>query len=76
MTISVLIRLLSAGLIEGRVAGHAEVVDTGETVVFKDQEEMLAFLHRVGIDSGHLEGSHDGVDHRNAVHGQAVGGDG
>jgi hypothetical protein len=48
MNISVLIRLLTDGLAEGRVAGHAEVVDTGETLVFKDQDEMLAFLHQAG----------------------------
>ncbi len=44
MTLSVLLRLVSEALAQGRVAGHAEVVDTGETVVFKDQDEMLAFL--------------------------------
>ena len=46
MTISVLLRLLTDGRSEGRVAGNAEIVETGETVVFKDQEEMLAFLRR------------------------------
>lgn len=44
MTLSVLLRLVSDALAQGRVAGHAEVVDTGETIVFKDQDEMLAFL--------------------------------
>ncbi len=44
MTFSVLLRLVTEALAQGRVAGHAEIVDTGETVVFKDQDEMLAFL--------------------------------
>lgn len=44
MTFSVLLRLVTDALAQGRVAGHAEIVDTGETLVFKDQEEMLAFL--------------------------------
>ena len=46
MTVSVILRLVAGTLTNGRVAGHAEVVDTGETLIFSDQEEMLAFLHR------------------------------
>lgn len=56
MTVSVLLRLVPAALAQGRVAGHAEIVDTGETVVFKDQHEMLAFLQGA---SSHVE-SRDG----------------
>lgn len=46
MTISVLLRLVPETLKQGRVTGHAEIVDTGESVLFKDQDEMLAFLRR------------------------------
>ncbi len=48
MNVSVLLRLVPGALTEGRVAGHAEVVDTGETAVFKDLEEMVAFLRSAG----------------------------
>ena len=46
MTISFLLRLKPDAMGEGRIAGHAEVVETGQSVVFKDLEEMLAFLQR------------------------------
>ena len=59
MTISVLLRLVAGTLANGRVAGHAEIVDTGETLVFRDQEEMLAFLHRATSQHMHDEGGRD-----------------
>jgi hypothetical protein len=46
MSISVLLRLVSETLAEGRLAGHAEVVDTGERIAFRDQDEMVEFLRR------------------------------
>lgn len=46
MTVAVLLRLISGTQANGRVAGHAEIVDTGESALFKDQEEMLAILER------------------------------
>lgn len=46
MSVAVLLRLVAEALAEGRVAGHAEVVETGATAVFKDQAEMVAFLRR------------------------------
>jgi len=46
MSVSVLLRLVSDTLTSGRVAGHAEVVETGETAMFKDPAEMLQFLRR------------------------------
>jgi cytochrome c553 len=46
MSVAVLIRLVAGALAEGRIAGHAEVVETGQSQLFKDQEEMLAFLRR------------------------------
>ena len=47
MTVAVLLRLVSGQQASGRVAGHLEIVDTGETEVFKDEQEMLAILERV-----------------------------
>jgi hypothetical protein len=53
VSVSILLRLLPAisadptapsGL---TVRGQAEVVETGETAVFKDSSEMLAFLMKV-----------------------------
>ncbi len=46
MSVSVLLRLVTEILAQGRVVGRAEIVDTGETLVFKDQAEMVAFLLR------------------------------
>jgi hypothetical protein len=50
MNVSILLRLVTDALGEGRVAGRAEVVETGEIAVFKDQEEMLAFLQRASAE--------------------------
>jgi hypothetical protein len=49
MNVSILLRLVPDALSQGRVAGHAEIVETGETMVFKDQDEMLAVLQRAGV---------------------------
>ena len=65
MTISVLLRLVGGTRTTGRVCGHAEIVETGETVVFRDQEEMLAFLRRATGQRTHDEG---GPDERMADH--------
>lgn len=56
MNVSVLLRLVPHALTEGRVAGHAEIVDTGEMAVFKDQGEMLALLIRAAASGGHDQG--------------------
>ena len=47
MNVSVLLRLIPAGRVGGRLAGQAELVETGETTVFADHDEMLAFLRQV-----------------------------
>jgi len=47
MTVAVLLRLFTGTQAKGRFAGHLEIVDTGATEVFKDQEEMLAILARI-----------------------------
>lgn len=60
MTVSVLLRLVATPLSQDRVAGQAEVVESGETVVFKEQEEMLAFLHRTQMRDAPGEGDNDG----------------
>ena len=46
MTVAILLRLISGAQANGRVAGHAEIVDTGQTETFRDEEEMLAILER------------------------------
>jgi hypothetical protein len=51
MTIAVLLRLISGPQAQGRVVGHAEIVDTGERQAFKDEAEMLAILERVSNPS-------------------------
>jgi hypothetical protein len=47
MNVSVLLRLVSTDRTGGRLAGQAELVETGETTVFADHDEMLVFLRRV-----------------------------
>ncbi len=47
MNRSVMLRLVPATRSGGRLAGQAEVVETGQTIVFSDPDEMLAFLHEV-----------------------------
>jgi hypothetical protein len=47
MNVSVLLRLVSTERTGGRLAGQAELVETGETTVFADLDEMAAFLRRV-----------------------------
>jgi len=46
MTVAILLRLISGAQANGRVAGHAEIVDTGQTETFRDEGEMLAILER------------------------------
>lgn len=62
MNVSILLRLVPHALTEGRVAGHAEIVDTGETAVFKDLEEMVAFLQTAGARDPRYIGGHDGLE--------------
>lgn len=54
MTISIVLRLIESALAEGRVAGEAEIVRTGERAVVKDEQCLLAFLrsHHTGSESG------------------------
>jgi len=51
MTVAVVLRLISSTQANGRVAGHAEIVDTGQTETFRDEEEMLAILERASRPS-------------------------
>jgi hypothetical protein len=46
MTVSVVLRLVEQALAAGRLAGEAEVVETGERRVVRDAEDLLAFLRR------------------------------
>jgi hypothetical protein len=57
MSVSIILRLVAAEAVEPDassepiVRGQAEVVETGETALFKDGAEMLAFVSRV-VDVG------------------------
>jgi hypothetical protein len=44
MTISLVLRIAPEALAAGRLAGEAEVVETGERVVVRDADELVAFL--------------------------------
>ena len=44
MNVSVLLRILPSSRTGGRLAGQAQVIETGETQVFADHDEMLVFL--------------------------------
>lgn len=50
MTISVVLRLAPAALAEGRLAGEAELADTGQRRLVASAEELLAFVaaHQAG----------------------------
>lgn len=44
MSVSVLLRLVPDALAEGRLAGQAEIVETGESVLFHDADEIASFV--------------------------------
>ena len=44
MTVSVVLRLAEQALAAGRLAGEAEVVETGERRVVRDAEGLVTFL--------------------------------
>jgi hypothetical protein len=71
MNVSVLLRLIPAARAGGRLAGQAEVVETGETTVFSDHDEMLAFLRRASAQSADPAAGHaaEPSDGREAQHG-------
>jgi hypothetical protein len=46
MTISVVLRLAERALDCGRLAGEAEVVETGERRTVRNAEELIEFLRR------------------------------
>lgn len=50
MNVSVILRILPSWRTGGRLAGQAELIETGETRVFADHDEMLAFLRQVAAD--------------------------
>lgn len=51
MTMTVLLRLASRALASGRLAGEAEVVETGERRVVRNADDLVEFLHRADGDS-------------------------
>jgi hypothetical protein len=60
MSISVLLRLLPASRSRGQLAGQLELVESRETMVFADQDEMVEFLRRAsaGADEA-IDGAGD-----------------
>lgn len=45
--VSLLVRLLPAAADEGRLAGHAEVVDTSEVVPIADLDDLITLVRRL-----------------------------
>lgn len=60
MNVSVLLRILPASRTGGRLAGRAELIETGETRVFADHDEMLVFLRQVAGTPPAADPDHDG----------------
>lgn len=50
MNRSVLLRLLPTSRTGARLAGTAEVVDTGERLAFRDADDLVALLRRVHVE--------------------------
>jgi hypothetical protein len=48
MTISVVLRLVELAVASGRLAGEAQLVQSGERAEIRDADELLAFVQRVG----------------------------
>mgnify|MGYP001229230898 FL=1 len=46
-TVTVMLRLLSRPAETGEIVGHAEVVDTGETVALHDVDDLVALVRRL-----------------------------
>lgn len=44
MAISVVLRLVERALVAGRLAGEAEIVETGERRVVRDADDLVRFL--------------------------------
>lgn len=44
MSVSVILRLATEAIAEGRLAGEAEIVATGDRVVVTSAEQLVAFL--------------------------------
>ena len=49
--LSVVLRVVPAAAADGRLAGRAEVVDTGESVPIRNVEDLLALLQRLALDA-------------------------
>jgi hypothetical protein len=52
MTVSVVLRLVERALASGRLAGEARLVESGETAVIRDAEELVAFLRGADTVTG------------------------
>jgi hypothetical protein len=51
VTVSVVLRIADAALADGRLAGEAELVATGERAVVRDAGELISFLRRPAGDA-------------------------
>lgn len=69
MTISVVLRLVERALYAGRLAGEAEIVETGERLVVRDADDLMCFLRGVEADRGRT----GGPDRRADFDGRGVG---
>ena len=50
MTRSFLLRLVGEPLADGRIAGHVQVIETGQVEAIVDAEQLVAFLLAAGTD--------------------------
>ena len=46
MATAFVIRLVSSGPADGRLIGQVEIVETGETLLFRDDADLVAVLRR------------------------------
>jgi hypothetical protein len=49
VTVSVLLRLAKDALAHGRLAGHVEVVETGQRMIVRDADELVDFLRSAEV---------------------------
>ena len=68
MTISVVLRLVEQALDSGRLAGEAEIVETGERATVRDATELLTFVTGTRESGASPDGPLAGRDERSGGH--------
>lgn len=58
MTISIVLRLAEQALAAGRLAGEAEIVETGERASVRDADELVRFLREPRPQPPQRTGTH------------------